>query len=378
LLWIVPECYLLSASLVAAFAKLRQGDRPVKLGLISTYSTRNLGDAAIYSALAQMAPERRVHCDLAESYPTLVRGLERNGTVMGCDAFVSVGGDIFNNARPRLVTRRFLSLLWEVLSHGRQAFVFGQSIPPSCRGAALRMLAAAFRRLGAVVVRDTRSRKLLKEHGIAAELSYDTAFVLRPQAAAIHAAYGLLERHGLVPERTVLISLRGGSTMYGLDDRECDRDLAMITQQLTARGHQPALLVQADCDAGDTDKMQAMRLAKLAGGVPVIDPFTIPPPMSPCEVLTALLSVANIVVGVRYHSAILRLVSGRAPFVLYYSNKGRDLCERLSLPGQRLSSGVDEDLILAIEKSGEMSFDPNPISRDVTQHFNMCLQKVAP
>jgi polysaccharide pyruvyl transferase WcaK-like protein len=99
--------------------------------------------------------------------------------------------------------------------------------------------------------------------------------------------------------------------------------------------------------------------------------------MAACDVLTALLSVVNIVVGVRYHSAILRLVSGRAPFVLYYSTKGRDLCERLSLPGQRLSSGVDQDLIQAIEKSGEMSFNPNPISRDVTQHFNACLQKVA-
>lgn len=349
----------------------------MKLGLISTYSTRNLGDAAIYSALAQLAPERRVHCNLAESYPTLVRGLERNGTLAGCDAFVSVGGDIFNNARPKLITRRFLSLLWEVLSHGRHAFVFGQSIPPSCRGMALRLLSGAFRRLGPIVVRDTQSYRLLKDHGIAAELSHDTAFVLRPQTTAIHAAYALLEQHGLSPERTVLISLRGGSTMYGLDNGECDRDLAVITHQLTARGHQPALLVQADCNAGDTDKMQATRLAKIAGGVPVIDPFTILPPLSPCDVLTALLSVVNIVVGVRYHSAILRLVSGRAPFVLYYSNKGRDLCERLNLPGQRLSSGVDDDLILAIEKSGEMSFDPNPISRDVTQHFNNCLQKVA-
>lgn len=349
----------------------------MKLGLISTYSTRNLGDAAIYSALAQLAPERRVHCNLSETYPTLVRGLERNGSLAGCDAFVSVGGDIFNNARPRLVTRRFLSMLWEVLSHGRQAFVFGQSIPPSCRGPALRMLAAAFGRLGGVVVRDTRSHKLLREHGVAAELSHDTAFVLRPQTQAIHAAQALLEQHGLTPERTVLISLRGGSAMYGLDNSECDRDLAIITQRLSARGHQPALLVQADCDAGDTDKMQANRLAKIAGGVPIIDPFAIQPPLAPCDVLTGLLSLVNIVVGVRYHSAILRLVSGRAPFVLYYSTKGRDLCERLQLPGQRLSSGVDDDLIKAIEASGAMTFDPNPLSRDVTENFNHCLKKVA-
>jgi polysaccharide pyruvyl transferase WcaK-like protein len=349
----------------------------VKLGLISTYSTRNLGDAAIYSALAQLAPERRVHCKLAESYPTLVRGLERNGTLQDCDAFVSVGGDIFNNARPKLVTRRFLALIWEALSHGRHAFVFGQSIPPSCRGMGLRLLSAAFRRLGPIVVRDTQSHRLLEEHGISAELSHDTAFVLRPQTSAMRSAYELLNQHGLAPERTALISLRGGSEMYSLDDAACDRDLAMITQHLMARGHQPALLVQADCDAGDTDKMQAMRLSRFSGGVPVIDPFTVLPPTAPCDVLTALLSIVNIVVAVRYHSAILRLVSGRAPFVLHYSNKGRDLCDRHGLPGQRLSSGVDDDLIRSIEASADMNFDPNPVSRDVTQQFNNCLQKVA-
>lgn len=349
----------------------------MKLGLISTYSTRNLGDAAIYSALAQLAPERRVHCNLNESYPTLVRGLERNNSLIDCSAFVSVGGDIFNNARPRLVTRRFLNLLWEVLSHGRQAFVFGQSIPPSCRGLSLKMLTAAFRRLGSVVVRDTRSYKLLKSQGIDAELSHDTAFVLRPQPPAIYAAYALLDQHGLDPERTTFISMRGGSSMYSLSDAECDRDLAIITQQLTARGHQPALLIQSDCDAGDSDKTQARRLSKLAGGVPVIDPFSVQPPLAPCDVLTALLAIANIVVAVRYHSAVLRLVSGRTPFVLYYSNKGRDLCDRLNISGQRLSSGVDGDLIGAIEKSADKDFNPNPLSRDVMQQFNSCLQKVA-
>jgi polysaccharide pyruvyl transferase WcaK-like protein len=349
----------------------------LKLGLISTYSTRNLGDAAIYAALARLAPRRCVHIDLRESYPTIVHGVQRDESLQDCDAFVSVGGDIFNNARPRLVTRRFLQLLREVFTRADRAFVFGQSIPPSCRGLSLRMLTGAFRRLGAVVVRDVQSHRLLRERGIPAELSYDTAFVLRPNTDAFGAAYDMLDAHGLAPDRTALISLRGGSSMYGLDDAQCDLDLAAIATQLAARGHQPAFLVQADCDSGDSDKTQAMRLARMTGGVPILDPFAVPPPASPHEVLTALLSVANIVVGVRYHSSILRLVAGRVPFVLYYSNKGRDLSERLGLPGQKLTTGVGPELIAAVERSAEMDFDPDPISRDVAEHFQRCIQRVA-
>jgi polysaccharide pyruvyl transferase WcaK-like protein len=349
----------------------------VKLGLISTHSTRNLGDAAIYAALAQLSPERRVYCDLAESYPTIVRGLERDETIEDCDAFVSVGGDIFNNARPKLITRRFLQMLREVFSHRDRAFVFGQSIPTSCQGISLRMLSATFRRLTSIVVRDRRSYELLKSRGIDANLSYDTAFVLRQQTHALNAAYRLLDEHGLDPQRTSLISLRGGSAIYGLDGSDCDRDLCAIAEQLAARGHQPAFLIQSDCNASDSDKTQAMRLSREMGGIPTIDPFAVEAPSSPCDVLIALLAIANIVVAVRYHSAILRLINGRAPFVLYYSNKGRDLSERLGLPGQMLASGVDADLIRAIENSADKTFDPNPISRDVTEHFAGCIQKVA-
>jgi polysaccharide pyruvyl transferase WcaK-like protein len=294
-----------------------------------------------------------------------------------CNAFVSVGGDIFNNARPKLITRRFMQMLGELFTRRERAFVFGQSIPKSCQGISLRLLASAFRRLQGIVVRDVRSHKLLKDYGVEAGLTYDTAFVLRPQTYAFSDAFALLNEHGLDPQKTALISLRAGSAMYGLEDDECEHDLLMIAEALAKRGHQPAFLIQSDCNAFDSDKTLALRLCQKAPSVPIIDPFAVQPPASPCDVLTALLSIANIVVAVRYHSAILRLISGRAPFVLYYSNKGLDLSERLNLPGGKLSSGMSSDMIAEIERSADMDFDPNPIARDVTENFYACLQKVA-
>ena len=72
-------------------------------------------------------------------------------------ARVGVGGDIFNNSRPALVTRKFLSLARELAGHRQAAFVFGQSLPPSCRGLALRYLSRVFRQLSSVTVRDEES-----------------------------------------------------------------------------------------------------------------------------------------------------------------------------------------------------------------------------
>ncbi len=81
-------------------------------------------------------------------------------------AQVSVGGDIFNNARPKLVTRRFLELVQELRSHDpRSSFVFGQGLPSSCKGLSLAWLAHAMGRLSSVTVRDTLSHARLQGRG---------------------------------------------------------------------------------------------------------------------------------------------------------------------------------------------------------------------
>jgi len=349
----------------------------MKLGLVSTCSTRNLGEAAIYAALAQLAPERRVHCSLSESFPAIVRGLERDRHLDDCDAFVSAGGDGIGNAGTKPMTRRYLRMLAEMYLRRDRTFVFGQSIPASRQGISQRMLSTVLRRLASVVVRDRKSHQILKNRGLDAGLSYDTAFVLRPQTQALEAAYGLLARHGLNPERTALISLCGASAFHDVDRDNCDRELLDIAGKLAERGHQPAFLIQSDGSAPGGERTQAMRLSRTMDNVPIVDPFAVQVPSSPCDVLIALLSLANIVVAIRYHSAVLRLVTGRAPFVLHRSDTGSDLCDRLGLPGQRMSSGIEPGLIEAIEKSADMTFDPDPIARDVTDHFTECIKKVA-
>ena len=85
--------------------------------------------------------------------------------------------------------------------------------------------------------------------------------------------------------------------------------------------------------------------------------------------LTAIFAIANIVVAVRYHGAILRLITGRKCYVLHYSNKGSDLCQRLGIAGSALGGAVDDTLLGEIEASGEAAFDATPYARHVRESF---------
>lgn len=348
------------------------------IALKNVYSTRNLGDAAIYAALAKMAPDRQAVCSLDEERPTRVNGVACSAADTEASICVGVGGDIFNNSRPALVTRKFLSLAQELAGQERPTFVFGQSLPPSCRGLAARYLARVFRQLCNVTVRDEQSARRLQALGVRAGLSFDTAFVLKPDETHLQAARNMLDGQGLLPERTAVISLRGGNPHYGAGDAAITAELGHVIEQLAGRGHQVALLLQADCSDADTDQHMAAHLAVQYPFVRVLDPFSCADPaIEHWQLLQAILAEVNIAVAVRYHTAVLRLAAGKTPFVLHYSNKGEDLCRRLRQPGAPLGGGTAAIDIRAIERSADTCFNPSLIAADVRQHFAAALQDAA-
>ncbi len=339
----------------------------MKIGLINLYSTRNLGDAAIYAALAKMSPGGKVAGRLDEENPTFIKGFSIESSLADCSSFVSVGGDIFNNARPNLITRRFLSNVRALNFKHDRTLLFGQSIPRSCKGLSFALLSNRIKKIAATVVRDEESYKRLKQVGVSVELSYDTAFVLKTTQSAQHAAASLFSSQGLDPTRTAVISLRNESSMYG--DSGSEKQLIEICKRLQARGHQVALVIQADGDMADTDRTLAMRIQKACPKSLILDPFLAAPPLEPWALLTAIFALTNIVVAVRYHAAILRLITGRKCYVLHYSNKGNDLCQRLGLVGSALGGEVDDAMIRAIERSSLAQFDSAPFSSHVSESF---------
>ncbi|MDH5537020.1 MAG: hypothetical protein OEZ08_15830, partial [Betaproteobacteria bacterium] len=89
----------------------------------------------------------------------------------------------------------------------------------------------------------------------------------------------------------------------------------------------------------------------------------------------AALSRARVVVAIRYHTAVLRMLAGRSSYNLFYSNKGADLVTRLGQPGCDLATfDVDRELD-AVERSAETIFDIAPVRAQVRSDLRRACRK---
>jgi polysaccharide pyruvyl transferase WcaK-like protein len=349
----------------------------MSLQLVNAYTSENLGDAAIYETITQLAGPMGASTCLPPERIQNVRGLRAAAGVPG--AWVSVGGDIFNNARAQLVTRRFLRLVGE-LSHRdpRHGFVFGQGLPSSCRGPALAWLARAMRRLSSVTVRDGNSHQRLMQAGVDADLGYDTVFAYRPAFGVLAAARAAWSQAGVEPARAVVFSVRQFDAMYPHDGALFEARLVQLVQALRQRGHQPVMVVQSRAEGADTDAAVLQRLRGQLGYLPLLDPFAVSAlGHHPLDALVGVLGQAAAVVAVRYHTAVLRMLAGRAPYNLFYSSKGQDLVTRLRMPGQSLADFDPSQVVREVEASMGTQFHIEPVARMVRQQFHHALSRAA-
>ena len=350
-------------------------------GLLNAYSTRNLGDAAIMTALTGMLPSRSSQAVINEDDAMRLSGVQLVRELSQCATFVSVGGDIFNNSRPMLVTRTFLNNVLQLKKNAQRTIVFGQTIPSSCGWLGLSLLASALRGTRAVVVRDRESQRILKRKGVAVELSHDSAFVLKPDQPGFAKAADLYAEAGLDPARTVVLAVRSFDALYPHDRNKFVVDMASLARALMARGHQVAAVIQSDVNADDTDRAVVAAIQGLAPGVAILDCLSRArsegDETDAVATLIGVLTLANCVVAVRYHAAILRMVGGRQPYNLFYSRKGRDLQDRHGLAGCALESFDVQSAIAGIEATADQDFDVAPIAADVRQAFAAAYGKLA-
>lgn len=344
------------------------------VGLLNTYSSRNLGDAAIMATLAKLSQEatdvaRPALATLTGADEIIIPSVKATASLDDCNAFISVGGDIFNNARPNLLTRTFLRNVAALYDRRAQALVFGQSIPASCKGMGLSMLASVLRSTAAVVVRDEESHALLRAKGVDAALSYDVAFALDRSMADLDRARGLYEQSNLDPQQTVLLSVRSFDPLYPHDQAGFIHSMCAVADKLHRRGHQVAVLVQSDVGEADSDRTIAREIADTIDGVKILDCFDPIAETANLETLLAALRLARGCVAVRYHAAVLMLAQGRQPFNLSYSRKGRDLGKRLGLSGADLSGFCPHEAIPLIEATFDQPFATATVSRHVRDAF---------
>jgi polysaccharide pyruvyl transferase WcaK-like protein len=349
----------------------------VHIGLINAYSTLNLGDAAIYTALRHLLPEAQISACVHDRQPEPLAGIRfLTDRPHGCDGYVSVGGDIFNNSREWFITKNFLLNLAELARRPKQTVLFGQSIPRSCHGLSFLALRQCLLNLAAVCVRDAQSHRRLRQAGIAARLSYDTAFVLELSEAARQAAQALCQAQGLDLGRSAVLSVRAFDSMYLHDTASFVDRMAGLCQRFVTAGLTPVVLIQSRAYGADHDLDVARSLAMRVPGTAIVDPFLDDTPVPSWQLAMAVLERARHVIAVRYHTAVLALAAGRVPYHLHYSNKGRDLCERLDLPGcdlSRFNPIATAEAILAREPQ---VFDDQAIRSQVRQDFAWCMARL--
>ena len=163
--------------------------------------------------------------------------------------------------------------------------------------------------------------------------------------------------------------------MYPHDRNAFTTKLAQLARLMLDRGHQVGVVIQSDVGEHDSDRNIAAELQAREPRIAVLD--CLAAGIDDCVgTLIGVLSLANIVVAVRYHAAVLRLIGGRRPYHLYYSRKGRDLHERLGLSGGPLEQLDPLTAVREIETTAHQTFDPAPVARDVTSAFEIAYRRL--
>jgi polysaccharide pyruvyl transferase WcaK-like protein len=349
----------------------------VQIGLINAYSTLNLGDAAIYSAFRKLLPQVELVACVRDQHPDPTLGISfLSQRPTDCSAYISVGGDIFNNSREWLVTKSFLLNLAELRKNPRHTILFGQSIPSSCHGLSFFLLSQCLRRLPAVCVRDSESFQRLRQAGIEARLSYDIAFSLEGSVSAIEKAKAILSQRAIDPAKAAVLSVRGFDSMYSHSNDQFVRRMSQLCNSLQRNDCQPLILIQSRAYGADNDLDVAHAIQNAAPGTAIIDPFLDDKSVSSWQLAMALFSLVDLVIAVRFHTAVLSLAAGRVPFHLHYSNKGRDLCHRLELPGCDLSAFNPTSDLSAILATSGRTFNPTAIREQVYSDFRWSLDQL--
>lgn len=344
-------------------------------GLINTYSTLNLGDAAIYSALASMMADQSVVAAFDDDKLRPVPGIGSVDDLSACDAYVSVGGDIFNNARKHLFTKKFLQNLGQLLNRPGSTLLFGQSIPRSCQGISFWMLAWTLKQIAAVCVRDQESYQRLSAAGVPVVLSYDTAFALTGSKAGQSAAQQIFDAIEIEPQKAVCLSVRAFDSMYMSHPEDCFGRVVALCQGLVKRGHRPVVVVQSQASKGEDDVAIANRLRSHVPSLGIFNPFTHEATVPDWDIAMGAFSLCRIAVGIRYHTSVLSLATGRMPFNIYYANKGQDLSDRLAVPGCAIEALDADRHISQIESLIDQPFDHETIRQHVRADFATCYQQ---
>jgi polysaccharide pyruvyl transferase WcaK-like protein len=213
---------------------------------------------------------------------------------------------------------------------------------------------------------------------VEARLSFDTAFVLEGAEPARQAAADLFRNLDLDPGRSAVLSVRAFDSMYTHDDAAFVQRMGVLCRGFREAGLTPVVLIQSRAYGADNDLAVARSIQAQAPGTAILDPFLAEGAVPSWQVAMGVFDLAQRVVAVRYHTAVLSLAVGRVPFHLHYSNKGRDLCQRLELPGDDLGRFDPQRTLETILASPPAGFDHRAMRERIRSDFTWAMAQLDP
>lgn len=293
------------------------GDEAVLAGILATLKEVGV-DAQVTVLSADPARTMSEHPGV-EAVPRskiipVIRALRK------ADLFISGGGSLFQDATSARSPYYYLGALRLAQTMKRKTMIYGQGVGPLIRPAIRCGVAKAFNRADAITVRDSKSKALLEEIGVAREVQVaaDPSFLVEPDLTA---ADRIIDEAGLMDKPLVGIAVRPWAG-YEPWLSEAAGELVKTCDGLGAQAAFIPMQESEDTVVGD--------------GAPVLRHSGSP------EVAKGIISRCDLVVGMRLHSLIFAAGAG-VPFVpIAYDPKVSAFASEAGLSGVEIGEPVSE------------------------------------
>ncbi|HIA45085.1 MAG TPA: hypothetical protein EYM93_09945 [Methylococcales bacterium] len=262
------------------------------------------------------------------------------------------GDDLFENCRPHLINRHFLSNLKQLKQNDSKTILISQTVSDYEQGLKFRILCNRLKNISTIIVKDQKSYQLLQDKGITqTQLSFDIRFLLEPSTFALMEAYQSIQSCQPSLKKCCLITLPESSHEQKITHSNTTKNILSACQQVINMGLTPIILFQPSEHA---HLITSQDIKDKLPDVCFIDTTQHNPLITDYDFLQALLHVSQYKITSDYLSTIFAVTTGFKPLTFYTSELEHDLIKRLKLPHnsihERRSQTLDERSLFEPQK----------------------------
>ena len=254
------------------------------------------------------------------------------------------GDDLFENSRPHLINRHFLSNLKQLKQNDSKTILISQTVSDYEQGLKFKILCNRLKNISTIIVKDQKSYQLLQDKGITqTQLSFDIRFLLEPSTFALMEAYKSVQSCQPSLNKCCLITLPDSNNEENKYHSSMTKNILSACQQVITMGLTPIILFQP---SEQVHLITSQGIKDKLPGVYFIDTTRHNPLITDYDFLQALLHVSRYKITSNYLSTIFAVTTGFKPLTFYTSELEHDLIKRLKLPHnsicERRSPTLDE------------------------------------